>query len=56
MAFIKDLFSSPDPPPPVDYGAIGQQQEAANLEAARVGVRIAQRRSANTSRTNTLGR
>ena len=41
MAFIRDMFSSPDAPPPVDYGAIGQQQEAANVEAARVGARLA---------------
>ena len=41
MAFIRDMFSSPDAPPPVDYGAIGQQQQAANVEAARVGARLA---------------
>ena len=41
MAFIRDLFSSPEPPPPVDYAAIGQQQEAANVEAARLGARLA---------------
>jgi hypothetical protein len=41
MGFIRDLFSSPDPPPPVDYAAIGQQQNTANLEAARLGARLA---------------
>jgi signal transduction histidine kinase len=41
MAFIKDLFSSPDPPPPVDWGNIGEQQAAANIEAARVGAKLA---------------
>ena len=41
MGFIRDLFSSPKPPPPVDYGAIGQQQNTANLEAARLGARLA---------------
>jgi len=41
MGFIRDLFSSPEPPAPVDYGAIGEQQQAANLEAARVGARLA---------------
>jgi hypothetical protein len=41
MGFIKDIFSSPKPPPPVDFGAIGQQQAASNLETARVGARLA---------------
>jgi hypothetical protein len=41
MGFIRDLFSGPDLPPPVDYGAIGQEQTAANIEAARVGARLA---------------
>jgi len=41
MGFIKDIFSSPKPPPPVDFGAIGQQQAATNLETARVGARLA---------------
>ena len=41
MGFISDLFSSPKPPPPVDFGAIGQQQAATNLETARVGARLA---------------
>ena len=40
MGFIRDLFSSPEPPPPVDYGAIGEQQQAANVEAARLGARL----------------
>ena len=41
MGFIRDIFSSPEPPPPVDFGAIGQQQAATNLETARVGARLA---------------
>ena len=41
MGFIKDLFSSPKPPPPVDFGAIGRQQQLANVEAARVGAKLA---------------
>ena len=41
MGFISDLFTSPQPPAPVDYGAIGEQQQAVNLEAARVGARLA---------------
>ena len=41
MGFIKDLFSSPDPPPPVDWGNVGEQQAAANIEAARVGAQLA---------------
>ena len=41
MGFIRDLFSSPNPPPPVDYGAIGQQQNTANLESARLGAQLA---------------
>ena len=41
MGFIKDIFSSPKPPPPVDFGAIGLQQAATNLETARVGARLA---------------
>ena len=41
MGFIRDIFSSPEPPPPVDFGAIGQQQAAQNVETARVGARLA---------------
>ena len=41
MGFIKDIFSSPSPPPPVNFGAIGQQQQAANVDAARIGARLA---------------
>jgi hypothetical protein len=41
MGFIKDIFSSPKPPPPVDFGAVGQQQAAQNVETARVGARLA---------------
>ena len=41
MGFIRDLFSSPKPPPPIDFGAIGRQQQAANVEAARVGAKLA---------------
>jgi hypothetical protein len=40
MGFIRDLFSSPEPPPPVDYGAIGQQQTEANVEASRLQARL----------------
>jgi len=41
MGFIKDIFSSPKPPPPVDFGAVGQAQAAQNIETARVGARLA---------------
>lgn len=41
MGFIKDIFSSPQPPPPVDFGAVGRQQQTANVEAARLGARLA---------------
>ena len=41
MGFIRDMFSSPKPPPPVDFGAIGQQQAATNIETARVGAKLA---------------
>jgi hypothetical protein len=41
MGFIKDIFSSPSPPPPINFGAIGQQQQAANVDAARIGARLA---------------
>ena len=41
MGFIRDLFSSPKAPPPVDYGAVGQQQAATNVETARIGARLA---------------
>ena len=41
MGFIRDIFSSPEPPPPVDFGAVGQQQAAQNVETARVGARLA---------------
>ena len=43
MGFIKDMFSSPKPPPPVDYGEIGRQQTAANVESARHGARWVRR-------------
>ena len=41
MGFISDLFSSPKPPPPVDFGDVGQQQAATNVETARIGARLA---------------
>lgn len=41
MGFISDLFSSPKPPPPVDFGAVGSQQAATNAETARIGARLA---------------
>ena len=41
MGFIRNLFSSPQMPAPVDYGAIGQEQAVANIEAARVGAQLA---------------
>ena len=54
MAFIRDLFSSPEPPPPVDYTALGQQQEAANVEAARLGARLARPDLASPYSTTTF--
>ena len=40
MGFIRDLFSSPKAPPPIDYGAIGRQQQAANVEAVKLGAKL----------------
>ena len=40
MGFIKDIFSSPKAPPPIDYGRIGQQQQVANEEAVRLGAQL----------------
>jgi hypothetical protein len=41
MGFLRHLFSNPSAPPPVNFGAIGAQQSAENLEAARLGARLA---------------
>ena len=41
MGFISDIFSSPKPPPPIDFGDVGQQQAATNVETARIGARLA---------------
>jgi hypothetical protein len=40
MGFLRNLFSSPSAPPPINFGAIGAQQGAANVEAARLGARL----------------
>jgi len=40
MGFLRNLFSSPSAPPPINFGAIGAQQSAANVEAARLGARL----------------
>jgi hypothetical protein len=40
MGFLRNLFSSPSAPPPINFGAIGAQQSAENLEAARLGARL----------------
>jgi len=40
MGFISNLFSSPKPPPPIDYGRIGAQQQVANEEAVRLGAKL----------------
>jgi len=36
MGFIRDMFSSPEPPPPVNYGQLRQDQQAVDREAARL--------------------
>jgi hypothetical protein len=41
MGFISDLFSSPKPPPPVDFGAVGRAQSAENSAVARLGAKLA---------------
>jgi len=40
MGFLRHLFSNPSAPPPINFGAIGAQQSAANVEAARLGARL----------------
>jgi len=35
MGFIKDLFSSPEPPPPINFGQLQQDQRGLDEEAAR---------------------
>ena len=41
MAFIRNLFSNPSAPPPINYGAVGAQQALENQEAARLNARLA---------------
>ena len=41
MGFIKDMFSSPSPPPPVNYQQIGKEQAGANRDAALLSAQIA---------------
>ena len=41
MGFIRDMFSSPSPPPPVNYQQIGQNQTAANRDAALLSAQLA---------------
>jgi len=53
MGFIKNIFSSPSPPPPINIGAIGEQQAEANLEAARVGARLARPDTVSPYQTTT---
>ena len=36
MGFIRDMFSSPEPPPPVDYGQLRQDQQSVDRESARL--------------------
>ena len=36
MGFIRDMFSSPEPPPPVNYGQLRQDQSAVDRESARL--------------------
>ena len=36
MGFIRDMFSSPEPPPPVDYGQLRQDQSVVDRESARL--------------------
>lgn len=35
MGFIRDLFSSPEPPPPINFGQLQQDQRGLDEEAAR---------------------
>ena len=41
MGFIRDIFSTPSPPPPVNYQQVGQDQTAANRDAALLSAQIA---------------
>jgi len=36
MGFIRDMFSSPDPPPPINYGQLQQDQQVLDEDAARL--------------------
>jgi len=36
MGFIRDLFSSPKPPPPINYGQLQQDQQVLDEDAARL--------------------
>tara|TARA_R100000315_G_scaffold17302_1_gene6078 strand:- start:5642 stop:6703 length:1062 start_codon:yes stop_codon:yes gene_type:complete len=40
MGFIRDLFSSPEPPPPINYGQLRQDQQQVDREAARLQTRL----------------
>ena len=40
MGFIKDLFSSPKPPPPINYGQLRQDQQQVDREAARLQTQL----------------
>lgn len=41
MGFLRNLFSNPSAPPPINYGAVGAQQALENQEAARLNARLA---------------
>jgi hypothetical protein len=36
MGFIRDMFSSPEPPPPINYGQLRQDQQVLDEDAARL--------------------
>jgi len=40
MGFIRDMFSSPEPPPPVNYGQLRQDQQAVDRESARLQTQL----------------
>jgi hypothetical protein len=40
MGFIRDLFSSPDPPPPINYGQLRQDQQQIDRESARLQTQL----------------
>ena len=40
MGFIRDIFSSPEPPPPINYGQLTRDQQTADRESARLQTQL----------------